>query len=341
MSRHIGLDAIKLVLAPRDEGDVLDGVKPGPEKAPEKQPVPAKEPAKKKDDDDDDEMLDSAGEYQANDLALKAAAAVQEWAETPLSELDEGEGSGDRLFSLLAGIVDQDMDGELSDDESELLNTAASIAAEYVVSKGVTEEDAVALLTDFDNELAETVQGLVVESLPDGEDAADADIDAFVFGDGSDDAVLDSAGKSEAVLIRSGRVIGVVNTNLKNGTTVSYGWSKTADGTLVEVGKAKVSRDKKLLKPEATYDLETPYINLGSGPVLDSVVTQDVLDAVYKKKIVVRAGKKIRINKRVSGKVRLSAKQKMAVRKMLRKSHSAKAQVRRAKSMKIRKRSGL
>lgn len=242
MSRHVGLDAIKQLLKPADSGAVLDGVKP--DDAPK-----AKEPEPKKDD-----VLDSAAEYQINDLALKAAAAVQEWAETPLSELDDGEGSGDRLFSLLAGIVDQDMDGELSDEESELLNDAASIAAEYMVSKGVPTDDATELLTDFDNELAETVQGLVVESLPDGEDAADADIDAFVFGDGSDESVL---------------------------------------------------------------------------------------DAVYKKKVVVRAGKKIRINKRVSGKVRLSAKQKMAVRKMLRKSHSAKAQIRRAKSMKVRNRSGL
>lgn len=66
-----------------------------------------------------------------------------------------------------------------------------------------------------------------------------------------------------------------------------------------------------------------------------------VLDAVYKKKVVVRGGKKVRINKRISGRVRLSAKQKIAVRKMLRKSHSASATLRRMKSVRVRKAAGL
>ena len=66
-----------------------------------------------------------------------------------------------------------------------------------------------------------------------------------------------------------------------------------------------------------------------------------VFDAVYKKKLVIKHGKKVRINKRVSGHVRLSAKQKISIRKMLRKSHSAVATMRRMKSNRIRKASGL
>ncbi len=66
-----------------------------------------------------------------------------------------------------------------------------------------------------------------------------------------------------------------------------------------------------------------------------------VFDAVYKKKMVIKGGKKMRINKRMSGRVKLSAKQKVAIRKMHMKSHSAGAMMRRAKSMKMRKRSGL
>ncbi|SFK63279.1 hypothetical protein SAMN05216302_101110 [Nitrosomonas aestuarii] len=65
------------------------------------------------------------------------------------------------------------------------------------------------------------------------------------------------------------------------------------------------------------------------------------LDAVYKKKIVVRKGKKVRIRKRVAGRVRLSGKQKLAIKKAQRKSRTAGAKMRRKKSMKIRKRSGL
>jgi hypothetical protein len=66
-----------------------------------------------------------------------------------------------------------------------------------------------------------------------------------------------------------------------------------------------------------------------------------VLDAVYKKKLVVRGGKKLRINKRVSGRVVLSALQKASIRKARRKAHSSIAKVHRAKSMKMRSRAGL
>lgn len=199
-------------------------------------------------------VLDAAGDYQDTDTALKAVAAVQEWAETAPGELDDGEGSGDRLFSLLAGIADSDLDGEISDSEADIINDAANAACDYLIAKGVPEDDAVTLLTDFDNDLADQVQELVLTSLPDGDEAAAEEIDQFVFGDGSDEAIL---------------------------------------------------------------------------------------DATYKKKVVIRRGKKTRINKRVSGTVRLNAKQKIAVRKMLRKSHSAVAQARRAKSMRVRQRSGL
>lgn len=68
---------------------------------------------------------------------------------------------------------------------------------------------------------------------------------------------------------------------------------------------------------------------------------EPVFDAVYKKTVVVKNGKKVKIKKRVSGNVRLSAAQKASVNKMLRKSHSATAQRKRAKSMKIRKASGI
>lgn len=66
-----------------------------------------------------------------------------------------------------------------------------------------------------------------------------------------------------------------------------------------------------------------------------------VFDAVYRKKIAVRHGKKVRINKRVSGHVRLSAKQKISIRKMLRKSHNAVATMRRAKSVRVRQKAGI
>lgn len=193
-------------------------------------------------------VLDSVGEDMEGspEIDAAAAAAVQEFAKA--TDLDAGEGPADRLFALLAGIADADMDGEIGDDEAEVLGLAANAAADYMVAHGVSEADAVALLEDWDNDVGARVQELLAEALPeDGE----ADMDAFAFGD------------------------------------------------------------------------------------------EKVMDATYRKRIAVRNGKKVRINKRVSGTVRLSAKQKVAVRKMLRKSNSARAKLKRAKSMKIRRQAGL
>jgi len=66
-----------------------------------------------------------------------------------------------------------------------------------------------------------------------------------------------------------------------------------------------------------------------------------VFDATYRKKMVVRNGKKVRINKRVSGSVRLTGKQKLAIRKAQMKARSAGAKMRRMKSMRKRQKLGL
>lgn len=263
---------------------------------------------------DAETVLDAASGYQDTDVALKAVAAVQEWAETTPSDLDDKEGLGDRLFSLLAGIADSDMDGEISDAEADVINAAANAAADYMISKGVPESDAVSLLTDYDNELADSVQELVLTSLPDGDEEAAADIDSFVFGDGSDESALDS------VLIGADGVI-------VSGAIFSH------NGVILDAAMfAGLAQQPDWLSLTAEQVREFA-IKGGADPA--------VLDATYKKKTVVRRGRKVRINKRVSGTVRLNAKQKIAVRKMLRKSHSAVAQVRRAKSMRVRARSGL
>lgn len=203
---------------------------------------------------DDQPVLDGTGDYASTDIDLKVAAAIQEWAETDASDLDDGEGYADRLFAMLVGIADVDMDGEISDDEADVVEMAADSAWDYLSEKGVSDDDLEALLNDWDNDVAARVHELVVSKLPDGDEASADDIDAFAFGDGSDEAAL---------------------------------------------------------------------------------------DATYKKKVVVRKGKKMRVLKRVSGTIRLSAKQKLSVRKMLRKSHGAKATMRRAKSMRVRRQMGI
>jgi hypothetical protein len=68
---------------------------------------------------------------------------------------------------------------------------------------------------------------------------------------------------------------------------------------------------------------------------------EPAFDAVYKMKMAIRAGKKVRVKKRISGHVRLSARQKVAVAKMQRRSHSGAAMARRMRSVKIGHRMGL
>lgn len=205
--------------------------------------------------------LDSAGEapelagadnYTIADITMSAVSAVQQWAET--DDLDDGESYADRLMALVVGIADANKDGDITEDEQGVLEVALNAAWDYLVKCGATEEDAGALLNDWDDEAADRVRDLVASVLPEGDDEASADIDNFVFSDSDQEPAL---------------------------------------------------------------------------------------DAVYKMKMAVRKGKKMRIRKRISGTVRLSAKQKLAIRKARMKSHSAGAMMRRMKSMRMRRKMGI
>ena len=211
-----------------------------------------REPVKVLDSTGDEPALSGADDYTLRDINLSAIAGVQQWAET--DDLDDGESYADRLMAMFVGIADANHDGDVTEDEQGVLEVALNAAWDYLVKAGVTEEDAGALLNDWDDDAADRVRDLVASVLPDGDDAASAEIDSFVFSD----------------------------------------------------------------------DDNAP-----------------ALDAVYRKTVAVRNGKKVRINKRISGTVRLSAKQKVAIRKARMKSHSAGAMMRRLKSMRLRRKAGL
>jgi hypothetical protein len=197
-----------------------------------------------------DATAEAAAKFAVSDIRAAAAAAVKAWCHTAADDLEDGETMADRLQAMAVGIADENKDGEITDDEAEVINIALNAMADFLVSKGASEEDVVALLEDVDADAGDRVAELVSEG--DAEDSSD--VDSFVFDAESSESVMDS-----------------------------------------------------------------------------------VLDAVYKKKIVIRGGKKVRINKRVSGTVRLSAGQKVAIRKMQLKSRSATARMHRMKSMKVRK----
>lgn len=202
-------------------------------------------------DDAGDPVLDSAGEYEYMSLRMDAVAAIQQWIEE--DDLDDGESSADRLLAMLVGIADDNQDGELDEDESEVIDAAREAAWDYLSAVGIEDEDIGLLLDDWNEEAAERIRDAVAAALPDGDEAFDA-INDFTFDEADQEAVFDAA---------------------------------------------------------------------------------------YRKRIVVRNGKKKRVNKRVAGNVRLSGKQKLAIRKARKKAHSAQAKARRLKSMKMRRRMGM
>jgi len=100
--------------------------------------------------------LDSAQEEAANPAAafeeiaarMDAVAAVQEWIGD--KELDENETAADRLLALMVGIADSNQDGELDDDEQEVIATALEAAWDYLATLGVAEDDLDLLLNEWD-----------------------------------------------------------------------------------------------------------------------------------------------------------------------------------------------
>ncbi|MCZ0926454.1 hypothetical protein L0636_00945 [Halomonas janggokensis] len=201
-------------------------------------------------DDAGEPVLDSAGEYEHMSLRMDAVAIIQQWIEE--DDLDEGESSADRLLAMMVGVADDNQDGELDEDENDVVDVAREAAWDYLSALGVDDEEIGLLLDDWDDNAAERIRDAVAEALPDGEDL-DSTINDFTFDDSDQEPVF---------------------------------------------------------------------------------------DATYRKKTVVRGGKKKRVKKRVAGNVRLSGKQKLAIRKARKKAHNPRAKARRLKSMKVRKRMG-
>lgn len=134
-----------------------------------------------------------AADYALKDIKLKSAATIQQWAEDDVP-LAEGETQADRLYAMLVGIADANKDGEITEEEATVYDMAANCAWDYLTSKGVDDDDAGALLNDWDVDAADRIRDLMQNTLPDG-DGADDEINEFAFGEGDEGAVFDSVFK--------------------------------------------------------------------------------------------------------------------------------------------------
>ncbi|SET41631.1 hypothetical protein SAMN05216326_12575 [Nitrosomonas marina] len=144
--------------------------------------------------------MGAAENYTMTEMKMAAASAIQQWIET--DDLDDGESSSDRLLALMVGIADENKDGDITDDEQDVLGMALEAAWDYLSSKGVEDDDIDALLNDFDDDAAERVRDLVASVLPEGEDAESEDIDSFAF----DSVALDAAYKRK-IAVRGGKKV--------------------------------------------------------------------------------------------------------------------------------------
>lgn len=138
-----------------------------------------------------------------DEMRQDAVAIVQEWAE---SELEAGEGFGDRLYALIVGSA-TDGDEDMSDDEAEYAASLAELVGDYLEGKGIDSADVESLLSDdpsFDNDVASRIHDALLDKLPNGEDAMLDDADKFVSGE--DDEMLDAVYK-KVVAIRGGKKV--------------------------------------------------------------------------------------------------------------------------------------
>lgn len=176
------------------------------------------------------DAAETAESYVSTDVAMRAAATVQQWAET--DDLEDGETYSDRLYAMFVGIADSNKDGEISDDESDLIMAALNAGYDYLLSKGVSEADASKLLNDWDDDTAERVRDLLAESLPDGIDAEQEDLDNFVFSAEENEPVLDAVYK-KTFAIRHGKKVRI---------------NKRISGTVRLSAKQKVAIKKAQMK---------------------------------------------------------------------------------------------
>lgn len=122
----------------------------------------------------------SAARYASINVALRAIASIHQWAET--DDLDDGETYADRLIAQMVGLADANKDGEITDDEQEVLRVAMNSAWDYLASLGAIGEDLDALLNDWDARTADCIRDLVTAVTPEDDRAAIAAVNSFVFG---------------------------------------------------------------------------------------------------------------------------------------------------------------
>ena len=153
---------------------------------------------------DDTTVNNSLGAYAFQDLRMRVASAIQEWANDGTTSLDEDEGLSDRFYALLVGIADDDKDGELTEEENFVVDQAINDAYDYLISKGIEESDVMKLLEEGDNDAAARIVEYLADDLKTEDE--DADIENFAFTEADQEPALDAVYK-KMFAIRGGKKV--------------------------------------------------------------------------------------------------------------------------------------
>lgn len=192
---------------------------------------------------------------ELSNLRIETAALIAAWAETDDADLDTGESLADRFDAMMVGLVDNDKNGELDEDELAVLDIAYNIAADIFATAGVDSADIDAMLNEGDADAAANIHELWVNTAPDGADAEQTAINAaaFEFDADSDAAVMDATYK-RMVAIRNGkktiirkRIAGTVRLSAKQKAAIKKAQRKAHSGA------ARMKRLKSMKKRQAMF----------------------------------------------------------------------------------------
>lgn len=181
-------------------------------------------------------------------LRIDVASAISAFAETDINDLDNDETLSDRFDALMIGICDADKNGDLDDDELDLLGYAYELAQDNLLERGLSGDDVDAMLNDGDASAAANIHEFLVNSMPEGEDAEMDAINNFAFDSDSDAAVMDATYKRN-ISIRNGkktiirkRIAGTVRLSAKQKAAIKKAQRKAHSGA------ARIKRLKSLKK---------------------------------------------------------------------------------------------
>lgn len=136
------------------------------------------------------DAMDAMDRYNSQDMAMTVASAVHEWVET--DDLEDGETLAERLQGLIVeSVIPNDSGEDMTREEMAVADEALNAAYNYLVSRGISPEDAENLLGNLDEPTASRVRDYLAETLPDGEEADD-DLNTFAFSEYDQEPLMDS-----------------------------------------------------------------------------------------------------------------------------------------------------